>query len=315
MTVKVLVCDPIDREGIEMLKKAGLKVDIKKKISKEELKRIVADYEVLIVRSRTKITSEVIDSAKRLRIIGRAGSGLDNIDIEYAKDRGIEVLNTPEPISTAVAELTIGLMISLARRIPYADQSMKRGEWLKGRLKGCQLKGKTLGLVGFGNIGVKVAEIAKALGMKILVNKRTLPTVKDSDVEFVSLHSLLRRSDFISLHVPLSNETAKMIGEKEIGMMKKGAYLINTSRGAVVDEKALLKALKDGKLSGAALDVFEVEPPDNMELIKMENVICTPHIGAQTAEAQREASIEIAEKIIDRLKSKGLISSKSSSQP
>jgi len=303
--VKILVCDSIHEDGIKKLKQAGFDVEVNPTISAEQLKNVATDYDALIVRSRTQITEEIIQAGKNLKAIGRAGAGLDNIDVASAENKGILVLNTPEAPAEAVAELTIGLMLSLARNIPLADRSLKEGKWLKKELMGWELKDKTLGTIGLGNIGEKVAKIAKAFGMKILISKRTPPPpelLRELDAEFVPLNDLLQRSDIVTIHVPLTPQTDHMIGEKEIALMKDGAFLINTSRGAIIDEKALLKALKSGKLKGAALDVFEVEPPKDLTLVKLPQVVCTAHIGAQTEEAQKEASILIAEKIINALK-------------
>jgi len=302
---KILVCDPIHEDGIERLKQAGFEVKVEPTISAKQLETIVADYDALIVRSRTQVTKEIIQAGKRLKVIGRAGTGLDNIDIATAEKKGILVLNTPEAPAEAVAELTIGLILSLARNIPLADHSLKEGKWLKKQLIGWELKGKTLGIIGLGNVGEKSAKIAKAFGMKIFISKRTPPPIKllkELKAEFVSLNNLLQRSDIVTVHIPLTPQTHHMIGEKEIALMKDRAFLINTSRGAIIDEKALLKALISGKLKGAALDVFEVEPPNNLALIRLPQVVCTAHIGAQTEEAQREASVLIAEKIINALK-------------
>jgi len=302
---KILVCDPIHEDGIRGLRQAGFDVEVNPTISAEQLKKVVAKYDALIVRSRTKITKEIIQAGKKLKVIGRAGTGLDNIDTANAEKKGILVLNTPEAPAEAVAELTIGLMLSLARNIPLAVHSLKEGKWLKKELTGWELKGKTLGTIGLGNIGEKVAKIAKAFGMKILISKRTPPPpelLKELEAELVSLSDLLQRSDIVTIHVPLTPQTDHMIGAKEISLMRHGAFLINTSRGAIVDEKALSKALKSGKLKGAALDVFEVEPPKDLTLIKLPQVVSTAHIGAQTREAQKEASILIAEKIVNALK-------------
>jgi len=302
--LRVLVCDPIKEVGIERLRGAGFKVDVRPKITSEELKAVIQNYDALIVRSRTKVTSTLIERAERLKVIGRAGVGLDNIDVEAAEKRGIAVLNTPEAPADSTAELTIGLILALARGIPSAVDSMKKGKWLKGRLKGWQLKGKTIGLIGLGNVGLRVARLAKAFGMKVLFTKRTPPSpdvLQELEAEFVSLEDLLRRSDIVSLHVPLTDETRGMVGTRELGLMKRGAILVNTSRGAIVDEEALLEALRSGRLGGAALDVYTVEPPRDMRLIQLSNVVCTPHIGAQTEEAQVEASKLIAEKIIQYL--------------
>jgi len=300
-TAKILICDPIDPEGIEKLKRAGFSVDSSSSITPESLKEKVHEYDALIVRSRTKITREIIEQGKRLRLIARAGSGLDNIDLKAAEERGITVLNAPEASADSVAELTIGLIIALARKIVQADCSMKQGRWLKKELKGMLLRGKKIGLIGLGNIGLRVAKIAKAMGMKILVTKRKPPSpelLRSLEAEFLSLDDLLRKSDIVSIHIPLTEETRHMIGAEEIKKMKDGALLINTSRGGIVDEEALLYALKSGKLSGAALDVYEVEPPNHCEIVTLPNVICTPHIGAQTIEAQKMVSLSIVDKTI-----------------
>ncbi len=300
--MKVLVCDPIHEVGIERLEQAGFEVDIKPSISGEGLRNAVSNYDVLIVRSRTKVTKEIVEAGKRLRVIGRSGAGLDDIDVEATEKKGVKVLNTPEAPAEAVAELTIGLMLSLARNIPLADRSMKERKWTKKNLIGWELRGKTLGTIGLGNIGEKVARLAKAFGMKILITKRTPPApvlLKELEAEFVPLQELVQRSDIVTINVPHTPQTHHMIGEKEIQLMKEGAFLINTSRGAIVDEKALLKALKSGKLGGAALDVYEVEPPSDWAMMQLPNVVCTPHIGAQTEEAQKIASQLIAEKIIN----------------
>jgi D-3-phosphoglycerate dehydrogenase len=301
---RVLVCDPIHEDGVKKLRDADFQVDMKTGISANELRNTVPNYEILIVRSRTKVTREIIEKGEKLKVIGRAGAGLDNIDLKAAEEKGIKVLNTPEAPAYAVAELTLGLMISLARRIPFADKTMKEEKWLKKQLIGWQLHGKILGVLGLGNIGGKVARLAKAFGMKILITKRTPPPpelLEELEANFVPLEELLRRSDIITIHVPLTPQTRHLIGEKEIALMKDGAFIINTSRGQIIDEKALYQALKKGKLGGAALDVFETEPPTSYDLIKLPNVVCTPHIGAQTVEAQRMAAILLVEKIIQAL--------------
>jgi D-3-phosphoglycerate dehydrogenase len=303
--VKVLVCDEIHEDGINLLKNANFEVDIKLGLSPEQIKEVIGNYDAVIVRSRTKITKEIIEAGTNLKVIGRVGVGLDNVDVEAAQARGIKVANTPEAVSQSVAELTIGLMLCLARQLTIADMSMKQGEWLKSKFSGRQLAGKTLGIIGFGRIGSKVARVAKALGMRvivydIIVNESLL---REIGVEWVPLVNLLRESDVITIHVPLTSQTKGMIGEKEIASMKNGAMIVNTARGAVIDEKALLKAIKSGKLAGAVLDVYETEPPKNLELIKCQNVICTPHIAAQTEEAQREAGILLAQKVIEAFKS------------
>lgn len=303
--VRVLICDEIDVEGVEKLRRAGFRVDVNSAISAQELERVVKDYDVLVVRSRTKVTKEVVEASDRLKIVGRAGAGVDNIDVQAAERRGVKVLNTPEAPTDAVAELTMGLILCLARMIPRADAAMKQGKWVKKELKGWELKGKTLGIIGFGNIGEKVAKLAKAFEMKILIRDvviRHPELVEALDAEVVSLPDLLSRSDVITIHVPLIPQTRNMIGEKELQQVKDGTALVNVSRGGIVDEQALLKALQTGKLGAAALDVFEKEPPTDYSLAKLPNLVCTPHIGAQTEEAQKLASTMIADKIVEALK-------------
>jgi len=300
MSIKILVCDPIDTEGVERLRQEGFEVDFKPSIELAELEKVVKDYDALVVRSRTKVTRQLIEKGSRLKVVGRVGAGVDNIDLEAAKKRGVTVLNTPEAPADSVAELTIGLMLAFARRISYADRSMKEGKWAKKELEGTLLNGKTLGLIGLGNVGTKVAKVARAFGMKILVTKRTPPSreiLETLEAEYVPLDELLRRSDVVSVHVPLTEQTSNMIGVEEFSLMKKGAILINTSRGNIVNEDALLEALKSGKLGGAGLDVYCSEPPLNLELVRLPNVVCTPHIGAQTGESQKAASVLLAEKI------------------
>jgi D-3-phosphoglycerate dehydrogenase len=305
MILKVLVCDPIHRDGIDRLKQAGFTVDVKPHVSDAELKRLVFTYDALIVRSRTAVTAEVMSRGPQLKAIGRAGVGVDNIDVDAAAKRHIAVFNSPEATADAVAELTIGLLISMARDIPYADRTMKEGQWVKQELTGWQLDGKTLGILGLGNIGQRVAKIAKAFGMHLLITKRTPPDpqlLTELAGEFVPLRELLARSDVVSIHVPFTPQTHHLIGKDELRLMKDGAYLINTARGPIVDEDALADALRSGKLAGAAVDVYAVEPPEDVHLIALRNVVCTPHIGGQTAESQRRAATIVAEKIIAHLK-------------
>lgn len=283
----------------------GLAVDVNPQITYSALKQTVGDYDALIVRSRTKVTIDVIKLGKRLKAIGRVGVGLDNINLQAAATNSIAVFNSPEASAEAVAELTIGLMLSLARDIPVADKSMKERKWVKKQMVGWLLEGKILGLLGLGNIGLRVAVIAKTLGMKILVTKRTPPEAQllaDLSGKYVSLSELLMQSDIVSIHIPLNEQTRHLIGDKEFTIMKDGAYLVNTARGAIVDEIALFKALQTGKLAGAALDVYEVEPPRNSLITSLSNVICTPHIGGQTIESQRKAAEIVAEKIITHLR-------------
>jgi len=303
--IKILICDPVHEEGVSMLREAGFTVDLKTSITGQELVEIVKDYDALVVRSRTKVTAEVVAAGKRLKVVARAGVGLDNIDLVATKESGVEVVNSPEAPANAVAELVLGLMLSLARKIPEGDHSMKRGEWIKRRLTGIELKGKTLGIIGFGRIGYQIAGKARALEMRVVtfdvIIEKLMEYVEEAGAEAVSLEDLLRSSDFVTIHVPLLPQTRHMIGAAEIAMMKDGAYLINAARGGIVDEDALKAALNTGKLSGAALDVFEEEPPEDTSLTGLENTICLPHIGAATVEAQIANSTIIAEKLIELL--------------
>lgn len=300
---KILICDTIHEEGIKKLKEAGFTVEEKTKITPEELVKVIGEYDAIVVRSRTKVTADVLRATKNLKVAARAGVGLDNIDVKEAEAKGVKVINTPEAPSVAVAELTIGFMLSLARAIPLADRKMKSSEWIKSTLTGSELRNKTLGIIGFGRIGYQVAKRAKAFEMKVLAYdvalEKLMDYVKEVGAEATTLQQLLKRSDFITLHVPLLPQTRHMIGEKEISAMKNGAYLINTSRGGIIEEEALKKALKSGKLAGAALDVFEEEPPKDTSLSGLDKVVCTPHIGAQTEEAQKDAGIIVAEKLIE----------------
>ncbi len=297
----VLICDSINQNGIDILKKAGMKVDYKPNILTEELLSIVKDYQVILVRSRTKITREVIQAASNAKIIARAGVGLDNIEVTAAEEKGIRVVNAPEAAINAVSELTVGNMISLARSIPLADSEMKRGKWIKKDLMGTELSGKYLGIVGVGNIGRNVGRIAKGLRMN-LIGYDPYPIdrdyIKEVGLIVTDLNTLIQSADFITCHVPLLEETKHLFNAELISNMKSTAFLINASRGGVIDESALYNALCNGSIAGAALDVFETEPPLNNLLIELPNVICTPHIGAQTKEAQELTSIVIAEKII-----------------
>ena len=303
--MKILICDKMAEEGIEMLAKAGFYVDYRPKITYEELLRVVEEYDAIIVRSRTKVTREIIEAGKKLRVIGRAGVGLDNIDLKAAEERGIKVLNTPEALTNAVAELTIGLIISVARGIHKGHLHLTKGEWIKSQLLGTELIGKTIGIIGFGRIGRRVAEIAKVFKMNILVYDIVKPPeslLEKFGAKLVELEELLTRSDIVTLHVPATEATLHMINEERLKTMKRDAILINTARGSVVDEKALIKALKEGWIRGAALDVFEEEPPKNKDLLALDNILLTPHIGSQTKEAQVMAAVTIAEKVAAALK-------------
>lgn len=303
---RVLICDSIDNSGIESLKKSGMIVDYQPDINSAQLGIVAKNYDVLVVRSRTKITKEIIEaSAQNVKIIARVGVGLDNIDVEEAEARKIRVINSPEAAATSVSELVIGLMLSLARKIPYADNEMKKGNWVKKDLVGIELRGKYLGIVGVGSIGRNIGRMGKALRMN-LIGHDIFPIDKDYIKEVglivTDFNTLIESADFITCHVPLTTDTRKMVNREKFSKMKSTAFLINTSRGEVIDEEALYDALSTRKIAGAALDVFEIEPPTNNMLLKLPNVICTPHIGAQTNEAQELASIVIAEKIIQSLR-------------
>ena len=298
---KVLVCDSIDQRGIDSLKRAGMTVDYKPEIRANELISSIKDYHVIVVRSRTKITKEVINAATNTKIIARVGVGLDNIDVMAAEATGIRIINAAEAAMNAVSELTIGHMISLARSIPLADAETKKGNWIKKDLIGMELRGKYLGIIGVGNIGRNVGRIAKSLRMNLIghdvypINK---DFIKEVGLIVTDLDTLVESADFITCHVPLTQETKHMFNKSRFSKMKPTAYIVNTSRGEIIDENALYDALINGKIAGAALDVFEVEPPINKMLIELPNIICTPHIGSQTKEAQELASTVIAEKII-----------------
>lgn len=298
----VLVCDPIHDDGVKMLREAGYIVDLRTSITASELVDAVGDFDAIVVRSRTKVTDRVLEAGKRLKAVARAGVGLDNIDLIAAERLGIIVINSPEAPSNAVAELVLGLMLSLARRIPEADASMKKGEWIKKQFTGMELKGTTLGIIGFGRIGYQLAKKAGALGMRVLtydvVIEKLMEFVEEAGAVAVDLDELLGSSDFVTVHVPLLPQTEHMIGAEEMSAMKDSAYLINVARGGVVDEEALRKALVNGKLAGAALDVYEEEPPRDNSLTGLKNVVSLPHIGAATVEAQRANSTIVAEKLI-----------------
>ena len=299
---RVLICDAIGQVGIGMLEEK-CRVDIKTGLNEGQLMEVIADYDAVVVRSATKITADVIEKAKRLKVIGRAGAGLDNIATDKAKAKGIAVVNSPDANSIAVAELTMSLILSLSRHIPRANQSMKDGKWAKKELMGIGLTGKILGIIGLGRIGCELAKRAQAFGMKVVAYQRSVvpKRYEQMGVKPVSLEALLKTADFVSLHVPKSKETDKLIGQKELSLMKSTAYLINTARGTVIDESALLEALESGVIAGAGLDVYAREPAVDSQLAKHPCVIATPHIAASTTDAQAAAATTVAEKIINVL--------------
>ncbi len=299
--MKVVVADRIHEDGLRILESAGLEVVRAWDVPKSELPGILGDAEALIVRSATKVTAELMDSAPRLRVIGRAGVGLDNIDLEAARERGIKVVNTPEATTVSVAELAILHILNALRRIVDGTVSLREGRWEKKRLMGRELRGKTVGVIGLGRIGREVAGILMAFGARVIAHDKYLSESPVEGVELVDLDTLLRESDIITIHVPLTPETRHMISSREIGLMKRGVVLVNTARGGVLDERAALEALREGRIGVLSLDVFEEEPPSNEELLGHPNFYGTPHIGAQTEEAQRRAGVQIAERILVEL--------------
>lgn len=295
--MKILVCDKTEKDAIERMRAAGLQVDVRDDITPEELPSVLPAYDGMVVRSRTKVRQPLIDVCPNLKVIVRGGVGLDTIDAEYARSKGIHVMNTPMASSASVAELTIGYMFSLARMSFQASLSMKAERWEKKLFEGDEIGGKTLGLIGIGNIGKEVAKRANALGMTVIACD---PIVKDVvNVKMVTLDELLAASDYISLHLPKTKESANMIGKAQIAKMKNSARIINCARGGIIDENALYEALTNGRIAGAALDVYAEEPPTDWKLIKLPNVISSPHIGAATREAQGRVGAEVADKLIE----------------
>jgi len=301
----VLICDQVNPVLNEILEKNGLKITYEPEITPEQISQKIENFDVVIVRSRTKLTKDLIEKASKCKIIARVGVGLDNIDQNAAKEKGIRVINAVEGAMNAVAELVIGLMLSLAREIPRADREVRYGNWIKKELMGTELRGKYLGIVGLGNIGKRLGRLARALNMNI-IGFDVVPIDDEFSKEVglmkTDLDTLLASSDYVSLHVPLLDSTKHMIDSAKMASMKNTARIINTSRGGVIDEEALHEALKNGQLGGAALDVFEVEPATSNKLATLPNFISTPHMGAQTKEAQSLAANVIAEKIIQILR-------------
>ena len=297
--MKVLISDSIADKGVEMMRQAGLEVDVNIGLVPEELETIIGGYDVIVVRSATKVRKPLIEAAKNLKLIVRGGVGLDNIDVEYAKAQGIEVMNTPAASSNAVAELTVGYLFALARRLPQTTASMRAGKWEKKKFKGNEIAGKTLGLVGYGRIGWLAAKKALAMGMDIVAYDPYVADPRGLEMEFVSLEELLRKSDYISMHLPLTDETRDLIGGPQFEMMKDGVRLVNCARGGTINEDALYDAIVSGKVAGAALDVYLEEPAKGNKLFELDEVIGSPHIGAATVEAQHRVSVEVAEKVIE----------------
>ena len=293
--MKVIITDGISKIGIKMLQDAGLEVDDRPGLAPADLIQAIPAYDAIIVRGATKVTADVINAGKNLKVIGRAGVGLDNVDKKAADARGIKVVNTPAATSVTVAELALGLMLACARSIPQATQSLREGKWEKKAFKGTELYGKTLGLIGSGRIGTELGKRAIAMGMSVLVFD---PFLKECVAgKLCEFPEMIKNADYISLHVPKTPETMHLINKEAIAQMKKGVIIVNCARGGVVDEEALYEALKNGQVGAAGLDVFESEPIKDFKLFSLPNVIGTPHVGAQTREGQERAGIGIAEEV------------------
>jgi D-3-phosphoglycerate dehydrogenase len=304
--MNVLVCDPVSPKGIALLQQCSeFKVKVlDKRLPEVELLPVVADVDAMVVRSETKVTRKVIEAARRLKVVGRAGVGVDNVDVEAATQRGIVVMNTPSGNTISTAELTFSMLMSLARKIPQANMSMKAGEWNRKAFQGVELYNKTLGILGMGRIGSEVARRAIAFGMRVLAYDPylALSRAKALQVELVELNDIYAQSDFITVHMPMTDETKGMINKEALAKMKKGARVLNCARGGIINEPDLYDAIKSGQVAGAALDVYEVEPiPATFPLRELPQVIMTPHLGASTEEAQENVGIEVAEAIIDYL--------------
>ena len=298
---KVLVTDGLAPAALDLLKKQeGLQV-VAGKFTPEQVLKEVADAQAIVVRSATKVTRQVIEAGPQLKLIARAGVGLDNVDQAAAKERGIAVRNTPACTSVSVAELALGLMLTVARKIGRANISMKAREWDKKAFEGCELLGKTLGLIGIGRIGQEVAKRARAFGMAVLAHDPFVQKSPMAEVKLVGLDELLTQSHFVSLHIPFDKTKGPTLGEAQFKKMKKGCFLVNCARGGTVDEKALLAALNDGTVAAAGIDVWQKEPTENVELVGHANVVALPHLGASTVEGQDRAGIEVAEIVIEIL--------------
>ncbi len=301
--MKILVSDKLSDRGVEILRNGGLEVDVKTGLKPEELKEIIGAYDGLVVRSATKATAEIISAAKNLKVIGRAGAGVDNIDIAAASKKGIVVMNTPGGNTVTTGEHSIAMMMALTRNIPQATASMKSGKWEKKAMEGREVFNKTIGIIGLGRVGSIVASRAQGLKMNVIVYDPfiTQEIAEKQGYELVSLDDLYTRSDYITVHVPKSKETIGLVNKEAFAKMKNGVMIINCARGGIISEKDLIDALDSGKVAGAAIDVFEKEPPDNWDLALHPKVICTPHLGASTHEAQENVALAIAEQIVDYL--------------
>ncbi len=307
--MKILVSDLLSEEGLEILREGGnLEVEVAVKLPLEKLKEKIKDAQALIVRSGTQVTRDLINAAKQLKVIGRAGVGVDNVDVEAATEKGIIVMNSPGANTISTAEHTVALLLALSRKIPQAYLSLKKGKWERKQFMGVEVHGKVLGIIGLGRIGGEVAKRVQALGMGIIACDPFLSPerARRLGIELVGLEALLGQSDYITVHTSLTEETKHLIGSEEFKLMKKGVRIINCARGGIIDEKALYEAMKSGQVAGAALDVYEEEPPKKNPLMELDNLVATPHIGAATEEAQRNVAIEIAHQVVDALQGRTL---------
>jgi len=300
--VRVLVAEPLADEGLELLR-AAHEVDYRPSLPRPDFLELLPSYDALVVRSGVKVDAQAIAAGKRLRVVGRAGVGVDNIDVPAATDAGILVVNAPTANTIAAAELTVGLIYALARHIPQAEASLRRGEWRRADFVGTELRAKTLGIIGLGKIGLAVAERARAMEMTLIGSDPfvSAEAAAARAIELVEVDELLRRADVVTLHVPLNDATRGLIGADRLQLMKPTALVVNVARGGVVDEAALAAALTDGRLAGAAVDVYEHEPPTESPLLTAPNTVLTPHLGASTREAQTKAGVEVAEQVLDAL--------------
>jgi D-3-phosphoglycerate dehydrogenase len=311
-SVKILVCDSLDVQGIEILKaEPGFQIDVKTGLPEDSICKIAHEYDAIIVRSQTRVTSKIIQAALKLKVVARAGVGIDNVDVEEATKRGIIVMNTPGGNTISTAEHTFSMLLALSRNIPQANASVKKGEWDRKRFTGVELCGKTLGVIGLGRIGLEVAKRAQAFKMNVVAFDPFISPEKISkhDIEATSLDELFQRADYITVHTPLTRETEKIVDQQAFEKMKSGVRVINCARGGIIDEEALYQFIKSGKVAGAALDVFEPEPPKNNKLLELDQVIATPHLGAATEEAQLNVAKEVAHQVVSALKGDVIVNS------
>ena len=297
---RILVADPIAQEGVERLVSANHEVDVKTGLEPAALEKVIGGYEALIVRSETQVTASLIDAGENLQVVGRAGVGVDNIDLDAATRRGIPVVNAPTGNTVAAAEHALAMMLALARNIPQADASVRRGEWRRRDFIGVEVRNKTLGVIGLGKVGSEVARRAKAFQMRILAHDPFVPQefARNIGVELTDLDRLVAESDFITIHTPLTASTKQLLGPSQFEHLKPGVRIINAARGGLVDEALLDEALKSGRVAGAALDVFSSEPPKELALLENPHMVLTPHLGASTAEAQVEVALEVADQVL-----------------